>query len=186
MTVNENIKLKSKWKIYKFRDPTGEIANFLRHGGSIEEAISKFPNLVIGTDIEEGNVALLEGLYLLCGIISGIDTTSPRWDAANAYLGVGDSTTAESSTQTGLLGANKMYKSMDSGFPQRAASPSASPQFVRWRATFGPNEANFTWNEFTVANGSSDAAVNLNRKVVSKGTKTTGETWTLELEITFG
>jgi hypothetical protein len=40
-----------------------------------------------------------------------------------------------------------------------------------------------SWNEWTVANGSSDTAVNLNRKVESLGTKTSGATWVLQVEL---
>jgi len=35
-----------------------------------------------------------------------------------------------------------------------------------------------------VANGNSDSAVNLNRKVSSQGTKISGQIWELTLEIT--
>lgn len=183
--MKEKIGLKATWKIFKFKDPDGGIAKQLQAGTKIEDIINQQPEAYIGQETIEGNVALLEGLYLLTGIISGLDTSSPKWDSSNAYIGVGDGTASESNTQTGLQGTNKLYKAMDAGYPQRAANASASPQFVKWRATFGGTEANFAWNEFTVANGSSDAAVNLNRKVTSKGTKSSGETWTLELEIDF-
>jgi hypothetical protein len=49
--------------------------------------------------------------------------------------------------------------------------------------SFGGTEANFAWNEITVANGSSDTAVNLNRKVASMGTKASGAIWTVSLTI---
>ena len=68
---------------------------------------------------------------------------------------------------------------MDGGFPTFGTS-----QLAVWRATFGGSEANFAWEEFTVANGSSDTATNLNRKIVSKGTKQSGDTWELTLQIT--
>jgi hypothetical protein len=67
---------------------------------------------------------------------------------------------------------------MDTGFPTFGTS-----QMAVWRATFGGSEANFAWEEFTVANGSSDASVNLNRKVTAKGTKQAGDTWELTLQI---
>jgi len=54
---------------------------------------------------------------------------------------------------------------------------------VRFRATFGPNEANFDWREWTVANGDSDAAVNLNRKVQDMGRKIPGTTWAMEVQL---
>jgi hypothetical protein len=101
-------------------------------------------------------------------------------DNSNARLGVGDSNTAEAASQTGLQAAtNKTFKAMDSGYPQR------SGQTAEWRATFGSSDANYAWEEYTVVNAADDAGVNLNRKVSSKGTKASGETWTLSLQITF-
>lgn len=176
---------KALWEINKFHDPQGMIGEALQKGAKIEEIKMQHPEAFLGREIFEDNIALYEGLYLLTGIISGIDTSSAKWDNANAYLGVGDSSTSESASQTGLQGTNKTYKGMDSGYPQRAANESATEQYVEWRATFGANEANYAWNEFTVANGNSDTAKNLNRKVTAKGTKASGETWTLSLKITF-
>jgi hypothetical protein len=93
---------------------------------------------------------------------------------------VGDSNAAESATQTGLQAAtNKTYKAMDATYPQR------SNQTAEWRATFGSAEANYAWEEYTVVNAASDTGKNLNRKISSKGTKASGETWTLSLQITF-
>jgi len=59
-----------------------------------------------------------------------------------------------------------------------------SAQKATWQATFGSDEANFTWNEITVANGNSDSAMNLNRKVQSMGTKASGTTWVVQVSIT--
>jgi hypothetical protein len=67
---------------------------------------------------------------------------------------------------------------MDASYPQR------SNQTVTWRSTFASGDANYAWNEFTVANGNSDAATNLNRKVSAQGTKTTGQTWVVDIAIT--
>ncbi len=53
-----------------------------------------------------------------------------------------------------------------------------------WRATFGSGDANEAWNEYAVDNGAAAHKL-LNRKVESKGTKVSGETWTLSLQITF-
>jgi hypothetical protein len=177
-SIEEKVGWKAAWSISRFRDPNGNIKAMLEKGARIEEVIEKFPEAFLGTEDYKDNVALNEGISLLIDLIAGTGAGTP-WNAANAYIGVGDSTTSESADQTGLLGTNKLYKAMDSGYPQKSGTTCI------WRSTFGPNDANFAWNEFTVANGSSDAAVNLNRKVVSKGTKASGETWTLELRITF-
>jgi len=185
MHVKEHVGWRAEWQINKFRDVDGQIAEMLRQGAKAEDVIKKFPDAFLGMEVFDANVALREGLYLLCGIISGIDTSSAKWDASNAYLGVGDSSTAEDAGQTGLQGTNKTYKGMDANYPQRAANEGASEQYVEWRATFGGTDANYAWNEFTVSNSNSDAGKNLNRKVASKGTKSSGETWTLSLKITF-
>ena len=55
-----------------------------------------------------------------------------------------------------------------------------------FRSTFGDTEANFAWNEWTVANGSDDSATNLNRKVESLGTKSSGSTWIITVELSIG
>jgi len=151
----------------------------LRNGGSIEEAVNLFGHRYLGREAFKGNVALNEGLQLLADIIAGIDTTSNKWDNSNAYLGVGDSSTAEDASQTGLQGTNKTFKGMDDGYPSR------SGQTLEWRATFESGDANHDWKEFTVVNASDDNGTNLNRKVADKGTKSSGETWTLSLQITF-
>jgi hypothetical protein len=123
------------------------------------------------------NLLLNEGIAALLNLLIGAAETA--FSNANAYLGVGDSTTAASASQTGLQAAtNKLYKAMAASYPQ------ISGQTVTWRAEFGDAEANFSWQEFTVASGNSDAADNLNRKVQDLGTKASG-TWTLDLAITF-
>ena len=122
---------------------------------------------------------LNEGLQELIDVICGLGSPT-IWDNSNARLGVGDSNVAADPSQTGLQAAsNKTYKAMDATYPQR------SDQTAEWRATFGSADANYAWEEYTVVNAASDTGKNLNRKVSSKGTKSSGETWTLSLQITF-
>lgn len=126
----------------------------------------------------EGNLLLNEGLTALQNLLVGNAETN--FGNASAYIGVGDSATAESAGQTGLQAAtNKAYQGMESGYPQ------ISGQVTTWRAVFDGATANFAWNEFSVANGNSDAADNLNRKVSAQGTKAGGQIWTVDLEITW-
>lgn len=126
----------------------------------------------------EGNVLLNEGITALQNLLTGAAETN--FGNSNAYLGVGDSNTAAAASQTGLQAAtNKLYKAMEATYPQISA------QTTTWRSEFGSSEANFDWNEFTVANGNSDAADNLNRLVSAQGTKASGQTWTLDLAITW-
>lgn len=123
-----------------------------------------------------GNVLLEEGIGEMWDLICGLGSPT-AFSNANARLGVGDDNTAASSSQTGLLGTNTLYKGMETGYPQRSGTS------VTWRAVFSGSEANFDWNEFTVDNGSG-AEINMNRKVDNQGTKTSGQVWTLDLTIT--
>ena len=176
MELKDFAKVKTVWRIYKIHDPDGEVARKSEQGFSIEKLKEEFKDRFIGEETFEGNVFLNEGINFIWTLLCGGSGTP--FNSANSYLGVGNGTTAESPTQTGLLGTSKLYKRVDSGYPQYGSNQSAV-----WRATFGGTEANFAWNEFTVANGSSDAAINLNRKVSSKGTKASGQTWILTLTL---
>jgi hypothetical protein len=123
------------------------------------------------------NLLLNEGINALFTLICGDAET--KFDNTNAYIGVGDSDTAAAAAQTGLQATtNKLYKGMESGYPQYG-----SGQKGVWRSKFLGNEANFPWREITVANGSSDSAKNLNRKVQEMGTKTSPAEWYATLEI---
>jgi len=166
--IFETGKMKAKWTIRRYRSE-----DFDRLGFEAETYHSTLPPV----SVFENNLLLNEGiaeLWDICATGSGT-----KFDNANAYLGVGDDNTAASASQTGLQAAtNKLYKAMEATYPQRSA------QTVTWRSVFGTADANWSWNEFTVANGNSDAADNLNRKVEAEGTKAAGQTWTLDLEIT--
>jgi hypothetical protein len=126
----------------------------------------------------EHNLLLNEGINELWPLVCGTGAT--KFDNTNAYMGVGDSATAADAAQTGLQATtNKLYKAMDTSYPTYGTSQKAT-----WRSTFGSADANWAWNEITVANGNSDASKNLNRKVQSMGTKASGTTWVATLEIT--
>jgi hypothetical protein len=157
--------------------------------GRVEWGIRKFASdadFKAGKVMEEvafeGNIMLNEGINELWTLVcSGSGT---KFDNGNAYLGVGDDSTAEGATQTGLnpsgaSGLSQLYKAMDVSYPTYGTLQKAT-----WRATFAAGDANFAWQEFTVANGSSGASKNLNRKVSNQGTKTAGQVWELTLQIT--
>jgi hypothetical protein len=176
--VLDRLSWKTEWQIHKFKDPNNEIATLLQNGAKIEDMIRQFPEAFIGVEIIEGNLGLNEGLGELIDIICGLGTPT-KWDNANARLGVGDSNATPSATQIGLQGTNKTWKAMDSGYPSRSA------QTAEWRATFGSGDANYSWQEYSVVNAADDTGKNLNRCVADKGTKSSGESWTLSLKITF-
>ena len=126
---------------------------------------------------EKDNILLNAGITDLLNLLIGVSTTA--FSNGNAYIGVGDSTTAAAAGQTALqASSNKDYQGMESGYPQ------VSGQTVTFRSIWASSEGNFAWNEWTVANGSSDSATNLNRKVAALGEKAGGSEWTLTVAIT--
>ncbi len=176
----EKIGWKAYWRIDKFHDSTGEIAEASTRGLSMTDLLRQYGSAHFATEEIDHNCALNEGLQGVIKLICGMTSPPTAWDAANARLGVGDSNTSAVSTQTGLQAStNKTFKAMDSTYPQR------TNQTAEWRATFGTSDANYAWEEYTVVNAADDTGVNLNRVCSSKGTKASGETWTLSLQITF-
>jgi len=120
------------------------------------------------------------GRNLIASAIVGAAYTT--FANANAYIGVGDSTTAFNATQTDLqASSNKFYQLMDSTYP------SVSAQTATFRSTFGTSDGNYAWQEWVIdvgtANNSTGVAPALNRRVVSLGTKASGS-WTLTVTIT--
>jgi hypothetical protein len=122
----------------------------------------------------EGNCLLNSGIDEIWDLVCG--DSANHFNNAGAQIGVGDSNTAANATQTDLQAAtNKTYKGMDSGYP------TSTSQKATFKASFGANDANYTWNEWVVKQATSGKC--LNRKVESLGTKS-GGTWTMEVNIT--
>ena len=122
----------------------------------------------------EGNCLLNSGINELWALVLG--SSADHFDSSNTQIGVGDSSTAADPSQSDLQAAsNKTYKGMEAGYP------TSSSQGATFKASFGSDEANYTWNEWVVKQSSS--GVCLNRKVDLLGTKS-GGTWTLEVTIT--
>lgn len=108
-------------------------------------------------------------------IIGGSYTTYAN---ANAYLGVGDSSTAFSASHTDLQAAsNKHREAMDATYPQQ------STNVLTFKSTFETGDANFAWNEWGVFNASTSGDM-LTRKVESLGTKTSAAEWALTATLT--
>lgn len=154
--INEHAKWQPKWIIEKYNE------NMRLY--EVEEI--------------DGNLLLTEGISEFMKVACGIGGAT-AFSNATAYIGVGDGTAAADSSQTGLLGSNKTYAPMDATFP------SVSNNTMTFRATFGPTSGNHNWREFTVANGNSDTAKNLNRKVeTALRSKAEPDTWVVQLLIT--
>lgn len=148
--------------------------------GDPEDAVEIHGNLLVNEGIQ-----LLEDMTMKATVTSNQVATNP-WSNGNAYLGVGDSSTAEAATQTELQAAtNRFYKAMNATYPLR------SGQQVSFQSDFTSTEANYVWAEWSVASGATTASgagfttgtTNLNRKVAALGTKSTG-TWTLTGQLT--
>ncbi len=162
-------------RVVKFRDPSGRVADLLETGMPVEDAVKLFKELLIGTQRIEGNIFLWEGINFIWRAVTG--QSNLTYFGANSCIGVGDGTAQEDPSQTGLLGTNKTYKRVDSGYP------TISETRITFRATFGPNEGVHAWTEWSVANGCNDDAVNINRKVANLGVKGSRSTWILEVTL---
>jgi hypothetical protein len=166
------------------------VGNLMRLGSTREQAEAHFFENTAPYEVVEskGNLLLNAGIArmedLLIGALTG---TTNVFSNGNSRVGVGNSTTAASASQTDLQAAagsaNRQFKVMDATYPSR------SGQTVTWQSSFTSAEANFVWNEWgidftnTAANGTTVGTTMLNRKVESLGTKTTG-TWTLQVAVT--
>jgi len=118
------------------------------------------------------------GRDLIAAALRGVPVNAD-FDAANTYIGVGDSSTAYAATQTDLVAAsNKLRKIVDS-------APGVAANVITAVATFATGDANWAWNEWAVFNHTSDTAdAMLCRKVESLGTKTSAQSWQFTVTLT--
>lgn len=143
----------------------------------------------------ESNLLVIGGASALweCLIGNGVGTsgnTLAFYSNANAFLGVGDSTTAAADTQTNLQAVtNALRKAMDASNPAHTDSTGTSgAKTITFKSTFGTTDANFAWQEWGVFNGAGTGSPPtgsrmLNRKVESLGTKTSSATWVLTITL---
>lgn len=95
----------------------------------------------------EGNCLLNSGIDEIWDLVCG--DSANHFNSSTAQIGVGDSATAASATQTDLQAStNKTYKAMDSGYP------TSTTQKATFKASFGTSEANYAWNEWVVKQSS--------------------------------
>ena len=166
MVKNENASWMCRFRLSKYREDIE----------AYRDREDEFHRLFAPYEVveREGNCLLNTGIDGIWDLVTGV--SSDYFDNTNAQIGVGDSTTAASASQTDLQAeTNKTYKGMETGYP------TSTTQKVTFKSSFGSSEANYAWNEWVVKQSSS--AVCLNRKVESLGTKSAG-TWTLEVDIT--
>ena len=133
-----------------------------------------------------GNVLLIEGKLELYKLIIGESNT--HLSSANSWIGIGNGDAPEDKNQIGLFGELQVYRLCDSGSPD---DPNPVVEWneifnewvITWRATFFENEALFNWREYTLANGSNNSAININRKVHDQGVKPDDAIWTVYLSV---
>lgn len=172
-TLTEKVLYKTKWTIERWASEADKLAGKVY---SAEECLKLF-GVAEQRTVVDGNILVNAGINAMWTLVAG--TGGTKFDNSNAYLGVGDSSTAASAGQTDLQAStNKLRKAMNVSYPTYGTSQKAT-----WQSDFGSSEANYAWEEFAVFNASSSGTM-LNRKVSAQGTKTAGQTWTLSLEIT--
>lgn len=159
--MSDKITWHAEWAVRKYRYKDGPLYDVVRGKGNL---------LVYG-----GASALWERL---------IGTSVTAFDNTNAYLGVGDSTTATSPLQTDLQAVtNKHREAMDATFPDHDDGDDDSDYAsIVFESTFESADANFDWNEWGIFNASTNGRM-LNRKVTSMGTKESPEEWTLTVRL---
>jgi hypothetical protein len=135
------------------------------------------PEVLVGTP----NLITNEGEEWLIYGLTGLSTVTSTnvFNNTNARLGVGDSNTAATETQTDLVAAtNKLRDGMETSYPSQTA------QSVDFRSQFGTSQANFAWEEWGLFNAATAGSM-FNRKVETLGTKASGSTWTLTATFDF-
>ena len=125
----------------------------------------------------DGNCLLNAGITALLTLLIGGGGTA--FNNANAYIGIGDSTTAAVASQTGLqAAANKAYLAMDATYPQ------VLNQTVTFRGTAGAGVAGYSWQEFIIVNANTGSGTALCRKVENHSSKPINDTWVVSCTVT--
>lgn len=121
------------------------------------------------------NEGIDEVWNLACGYPSAV-----AYDNGHARVGVGDSSTPPAETQTGLQGASQNFQPMKDGYPKTPGGDGEDNR-VTFRAQFPDGQAEWSWQEFTVDNGSARNK-NLLRIVADRGAKEPGDIWEVEVK----
>jgi len=133
--------------------------------------------------VAEGNILTNAGMGRLINLITGESGVEPL-TAESVRLGVGDSNAAATVEDTDLSeGSNQWFAEIDDGYPVVDGST------IVYRATFGVDDANFTWACWGLDVTDSPPATSgntpnelFNRKVFNFGTKS-GGIWDLSVII---
>lgn len=135
----------------------------------------------------EGNSLVNTGKQRLSDLFIG---TGQAFTAARGMAGVGDSSTATTTTMTTLqAGTNTFYQAITSG-------PTSVTGVITASSQFGTADGNYVWNEWCWAiataapvssatfNTATTTGIMVNRAVQNLGTKVSGAIWTLNGTVT--
>lgn len=180
--MSDSFKWKVNWEINKYKADSIEIVK--------EQLIEPYEVVK-----REGNMLMHKGASAIWEYALGNGTplagnTLAYFNGANTYIAVGTSTTPATATQTdlatgtlGIANAYRAYGTMQSGFPSHTDGSGSANSQISFKSIFESAEANFSWNEWGIFNGTVATSRILNRKVDYVGTKQVGETWTFTINI---
>lgn len=178
----DGLKQKTIFDLYKFDAPdlgefdTPTLEELLEHCGDYVERVH-----------QQGNLLMYGGASCQWETLIGNGTNTGSgnlqfFNAANTYIGAGDSTTAEAATQTDLQASTNKFRQLVSSVTHTdgTTSPAASIVFA---ASFALGNANYAWQEWALFNNATTGRM-LNRKVVSLGTKPGTQVWVATATLT--
>lgn len=120
----------------------------------------------------EPNLLLTAGVTRIWNLVTGAGGTA--YNATNARIAVGTSTTAAAAGQTALV--------TETGRQVVDSAPVVSGNTVTFVATFGTGSANTVWQEIGTVDSASGGTF-LNRLVNNFGTKTSSASWVASMAI---
>lgn len=134
----------------------------------------------------EGNLITNAGWTRLMNLLTNQGATQAL-DATHARIGAGNSSTAETYTDTDLGAA---AGSANRWFQVVTGAGTLGTRTLAFSASFASADGNFAWNEFGIdfgtASGNTVSAPLFNHKAgIAQGTKASGQTWTATATITF-
>lgn len=137
-----------------------------------------------------GNLITNAGWTRLMNLLTATGSTQALTGATTVRIGVGNSNTTETYTDTDLgatAGSSNRY------FQPVTGAGTIGTRTLAFSAAFGGSDGNFAWNEFgidvaaaTVSGGTTVGALLFNHKAgIAQGTKASLQVWTATATITF-
>jgi hypothetical protein len=164
------------------------------HGNWLRELFPEGPE--DGYAYDDGNILVNGGLTQIINYCTG-GGSATTMTTTQTVVGVGTTATAATTSDTALGSdntANAYYQGSDATFPSITG-----PATINNQCTFASGNANFAWNEWCWATGTTIAAGTqlasghvfttlrsmINHKISSLGTKASGASWVFSTTIVF-